>query len=83
MVSIRPPISNSSRPDTKYLGTIPSALVIISINITLVFHSFLVLRWGSSTYPIYQPLRSGKIWHKVNFEAEFNRFELRIFLLLD
>ena len=22
-----------------------------------------------------QPLRSGRIWHKVNFEAEFNRFE--------
>ena len=24
---------------------------------------------------IYQPLRSGKIWPNVNFEAEFNRFE--------
>ena len=21
--------------------------------------------------PIYQPLRSGRIWHKVNFKAEF------------
>ena len=30
---------------------------------------------------IYQPLRSGKIWHKVNFSAEFNRFEFRVFLL--
>ena len=34
-------------------------------------------------YPIYQPLRSGRIWHKVNFLAEFNRFEFRAFLLLD
>ena len=32
---------------------------------------------------IYQPLRSGKIWHKFNFWAEFNRFEFRVFLLLD
>ena len=32
---------------------------------------------------IYQPLRSGRIWHKVNFKAEFNRFDFRVFLLLD
>ena len=32
---------------------------------------------------IYQPLRSGSIWHKLNFLAEFNRFEFRVFLLLD
>ena len=32
---------------------------------------------------IYQPLRSGRIWHRVNFLAEFNRFEFRVFLLLD
>ena len=25
-------------------------------------------------YPIYQPLRSDRIWHKVNLLAEFNRF---------
>ena len=30
---------------------------------------------------IYQPLRSGRIWHKV--KAGFNRFEFRVFLLLD
>ena len=36
---------------------------------------------GLELYHIYQPLRSGRIWHKVNFEAEFNRFELRVFLL--
>ena len=30
-----------------------------------------------------QPLRSGRIWHKVNFfKAEFNRFEFRVFFLL-
>ena len=32
---------------------------------------------------IYQPLRSGRIWHKVNFYAEFNRFEFWVFLILD
>ena len=32
---------------------------------------------------IYQPLRSGQIWHKVNFKAWFTRFEFRVFLLLD
>ena len=33
---------------------------------------------------IYQPLRTSRIWHKVNFfKAEFNRFEFRVFLLLD
>ena len=26
-----------------------------------------------------QPIRSCRIWHKVNFEAEFNRFEFRVF----
>ena len=30
-----------------------------------------------------QPLRSGRIWHKVNFKAEFKGFEFRVFLLLD
>ena len=30
-------------------------------------------------YHIYQLLRSGRIWHKVNFYAEFNRFEFRVF----
>ena len=28
---------------------------------------------------IYQPLRSGRIWHKVNFQAEFNRFWIQSF----
>ena len=32
---------------------------------------------------IYLPLRSGRIWHKVNFLAEFNRFEFRVFLPVD
>ena len=30
-----------------------------------------------------QPLRLGRVWHKVNFLAEFNRFKFRVFLLLD
>ena len=29
---------------------------------------------------IYQALRNGRVWHKVNFQEEFNRFEFRIFL---
>ena len=33
--------------------------------------------------PIHQPLCSGRIWQKVNFYAEFYRFEFRVFLLLD
>ena len=32
---------------------------------------------------IYQSLRSDRIWHKVIFYAEFNRFKFRVFLLLD
>ena len=37
----------------------------------------------ATTINIYQPLRSGRIWHKVNFYAEFNRLEFRVFFLLD
>ena len=32
---------------------------------------------------IYQPLRSGRIRHKVSFKAEFNRLEFRVLLLLN
>ena len=43
--------------------------------------------WHQSRYHHFiiftQPLRSGRIWHKVNFKAEFNRFEFRVFLLLN
>ena len=38
---------------------------------------------STQLYHIYQPLCSGRIWHKVNFLAEFNRFEFSVFLLLD
>ena len=31
------------------------------------------------SYHIYQPLRSGRIWHKVNFLGGFNRFQFRVF----
>ena len=30
--------------------------------------------------PPSQPLRSGRIWHKVDMKAKFNRFEFRVFL---
>ena len=36
-----------------------------------------------STNHIYQPLRSGRIWHKVIFKRRFNRLEFRVFRLLD
>ena len=39
--------------------------------------------WVQTDYPIYQPLRSGRICHKVNFETELTRYEFRVFLLLD
>ena len=32
---------------------------------------------------IYLPFRMIRMWYKVNFKAEFNRFEFRVFLLLD
>ena len=35
-----------------------------------------------NTNHIYQPHRTCRIWHKVNFWAEFNRFQFRVFLLL-
>ena len=48
MVSIFSLISNSSRFFPKHLDTFPSAPVIIGITVILIFHSFLVLRQGSS-----------------------------------
>ena len=32
---------------------------------------------------IFQPLHMSKMWQKVHFPAEFNRFEFRVFLLQD
>ena len=32
---------------------------------------------------IYQPLNMSTMCHKVNFKAEFSRFEFGVFLLLD
>ena len=47
MISIRPPISNSSNPLTKPLETVPSTLVTIGITVTLIFHSFVrSLAWS-------------------------------------
>ena len=34
-------------------------------------------------YVFTQPLHSGRMWHEVNFYAEFNRFEFRVVLLWD
>ena len=41
MVSACPLISKSSSPFTNPLGIVPSALITISITVTLMFHSFL------------------------------------------
>ena len=41
IVSIRPPISNSSSTLSQPLGTVPSALITLGITITLMFHGFL------------------------------------------
>ena len=32
---------------------------------------------------IYQPLNTGRMWHKVSFKVEFNKFEFSVFILLD
>ena len=47
-----------------------------------IFFPFLSKALWSRINHIYQPLRSGRIWHSVNFLAKFNRFEFRVFLLL-
>ena len=44
-------------------------------------HSYLY--FFAVVYNIYQPLRSGRIWHKVNFLSGVYMFECRVFLLLD
>ena len=55
----------------------------IVLNLSQYYNYFLVNFFFTCLIHIYQPLRSGRIWHKVNFEAEFNMFEFRVFLLLD
>ena len=45
-------------------------------------HRCLSLAHLSKVY-IYQPFCADRMWHMVNFEAEFNRFKFRDFLLLD
>ena len=46
---------------------------------------YLMSPWLTLSIIIFtQPLRSVRIWHKVNsFKVECNRFEFRVFLLLD
>ncbi len=64
MISIRPPISNSSSPLTNPLETVPSAPTIIDITVNLMFHSFLSLPvylpifWGS--FQVYQQKKINK-----------------------
>ena len=43
MVSIRPPISNSSRSLSKPLGIVPSVAITTGVTVTLMFHSFFSL----------------------------------------
>ena len=58
MVSIHSPISNSSSPLTKPVGTVPSAPVTIVITVTLMFHSFVSLllfySFESFSYQLHQ-----------------------------
>ena len=43
---------------------------------TLLYMLILFAFLRNKTFLIFtQPLRSGRIWHKVKFSAEFNRFE--------
>ena len=50
MVSAHPPISNSSSPLIKPWRIVSSAPITIGITVTFMFHSFLVLRPGLSTF---------------------------------
>ena len=45
MVPIRPPISKSSNPISKALGTLSNTPVTIDISVTLIVHSFFSLFW--------------------------------------
>ena len=99
---------------SKSLVTVPSALIIRGITVTLMFHSFLsslprskyfsfCFRWFSFSGPLvsqsllynnisflfvnypYLPNPSTGAGYDTRsiFKAEFNRFEFRVFLLLD
>ena len=65
-------------------------LICFRCNHAMLFHTwifpkslffFLNSRPYSTCICISQPLCSGRIWHKVNFQVKFNRFEFRVFLL--
>ena len=61
--------------------------------LSLFSQSFSFILWSAGTakstilhffvVDYYKVWFSGRIWRKVNFLAEFNRFEFRVFLLLD
>ena len=42
-----------------------------------------VWRYFISGMYLSNPHHTSRMWHKVNFKAEFNRFEFRVFFLLD
>ena len=52
-------------------------------NLTAIFNWTLFHNPRILSIHNYQPLRSGRIWHKVDFSAKFNRFEFKVSLLLD
>ena len=65
MVSPRPPISKSFSHISKPLWTVPSAAILVGINVTLIFHSslsssakskYLALFWSSLVFSLCGPL---------------------------
>ena len=76
-------ITNNSFKQESFVYTVKWPNSSISPIDTTLSDSTTLAQSGLGSDPIYQPLRSGRILHKVNFEAEFNRFEFRVFLLLD
>ena len=53
MVSTRPPISISSTPITKPMGTVQSAPIITDITVTFLFHYFLVHLQEPSVFSLF------------------------------
>ena len=46
-------------------------------NLSIAAHAFVIrvsMSFSVDAILFTQPLHSGRIWHKVNFKAEFNRF---------
>ena len=56
---------------------------VVNENSVLILNNKRKARWIRSSNKVKQTLRKSRIWHKVNFLAEFNCFEFRVFLLLE